>query len=86
MPVKVGRKARLLARARRIRGQIDAVERALETEIGCADLVHLIASARGAMNGLTVELLAEHIRLHAADTTRYQGADELIDVVHAYLK
>ena len=43
-------KNKLLARVRRIRGQIEAVERALEAEIGCADVLQLIASVRGATN------------------------------------
>jgi DNA-binding FrmR family transcriptional regulator len=65
---------KLVARARRIRGQIDAVERALETETGCADLLHLIASVRSAVNGLMSEVLEEHIRLHVAgkDLDRHQ--------------
>jgi hypothetical protein len=41
----------LLNRVRRIRGQVEADERALEREIGCADVVQLIAAARGAING-----------------------------------
>jgi DNA-binding FrmR family transcriptional regulator len=84
-------KTKLLARVRRIRGQIDAVERALETEIGCADVLQLIASVRGAVNGLMSEVLENHIRLHVADSAldrdrRREGADELIDVVRMYLK
>jgi DNA-binding FrmR family transcriptional regulator len=87
----IRRKAKLLTRVRRIRGQIDAVERALETDARCAELLHLIASLRGALNGLMGEVLEDHIRLHMADVAldrdrRGEGADELIDVVHTYLK
>src|SRR5262245_15826898 len=46
-------KPKLLARVRRLRGQLDAVERALEADIGCADVLMLVASMRGAINGLT---------------------------------
>jgi DNA-binding FrmR family transcriptional regulator len=85
------KKTKLVARVRRIRGQIDAVERALEADARCAELLHLIASLRGAMNGLMSEVLEDHIRLHMADVAldrdrRSEGADELIDVVHTYLK
>jgi DNA-binding FrmR family transcriptional regulator len=45
-------KQRLLARARRIRGQVEAIERALESEVGCEQVMHLLAAARGAMAGL----------------------------------
>jgi DNA-binding FrmR family transcriptional regulator len=85
-------KAKLLARVRRIRGQVEAVERALETEIGCADVLQLLASIRGAVNGLTGELLEDHIRFHVVDPAhesdprRAKGAEELIDVVRTYLK
>lgn len=84
-------KTRLLARVRRIRGQIEAVERALEDEIGCADVLQLIASVRGAVNGLMGEVLEDHVRLHVADPDldndrRREGADELIAVVRTYLK
>lgn len=88
----VKEKARLLARVRRIRGQVEAVERALEAEIGCTDVLQLVASVRGAMNGLTVELIEEHMRHHVTDPAREpdpdraRGAAELIDVIRTYLK
>ena len=85
-------KNKLLARVRRIRGQVEAIERALETEIGCADVLQVIASVRGAMNGLMAEVMEDHIRFHVVDPAREpnkqraQGAQELIDVVRTYLK
>ena len=83
-------KNKLFQRVRRIRGQVEAIERALERETGCADVLQLIASIRGAINGLTGEIMEDHIRehiLHAAgDAQRRHGAEELIDVVRAYLK
>lgn len=88
----VREKVKLLARVRRIRGQIEAVERALENEIGCADVLQLVASIRGAVNGLTAELLEDHIRLHVVDPAREpdaeraRGAEELIEIVRTYLK
>ncbi len=83
-------KMKLLNRIRRIRGQIEAVERALENERGCATVLHLIVGARGAMSGLMTEVIEDHIRLHVVDPTkdteRSRGADELIEAVQAYLK
>lgn len=85
-------KSRLLARVRRIKGQVEAVERALEAEIGCADVLQLVASVRGAVNGLTVELVEDHIRHHVVDpdhepdADRARGAADLIEVVRTYLK
>jgi len=88
----VREKAKLLSRVRRIRGQVEALERALEAEKGCAEVLHQIAAVRGAMNGLMVEVIEDHIQTHIAspsitrDAERSKGAEELIDVVRAYLK
>ncbi|WP_439600073.1 metal/formaldehyde-sensitive transcriptional repressor [Devosia sp.] len=83
-------KAALLARVRRIKGQVEAVERALEAELGCPEILQLIASVRGAVTGLTAELIEEHITHHvlapASEAERRQGGEELIDVVRTYLK
>ena len=85
-------RTKLLARVRRIKGQAEAVERALEAEHGCADVLMLVASVRGAINGLTAELMEDHIRHHVVnpdaepDTERARGAAELIEVVRTYLK
>jgi len=83
-------KLKLLNRVRRIRGQVEALERALEEEKGCADVLHLIVAARGAMNSLMTEVIEDHIRLHVVDAAkeaeRARGAEELIEAVQAYLK
>jgi DNA-binding FrmR family transcriptional regulator len=85
-------KTKLLNRVRRICGQVGAVERALEQEIGCADVLQLITAVRGAVNGLIGEVIEDHIRIHLMDRTpRLTGgatdaAEELIDVLKAYLK
>ena len=82
---------KLLARVRRLRGQVEAIERALESEAGCAEVMHLLAASRGAMNGLMAEVIEDHVREHVAageltDAARTEGADELLDVIRAYLK
>jgi DNA-binding FrmR family transcriptional regulator len=84
-------KARLIARVRRIKGQAEALERALEQELGCADVLMLVASMRGAVNGLTAEVMEDHIRNHIVDpdkenSRQAQGAAELIEVLRTYIK
>jgi FrmR/RcnR family transcriptional regulator, repressor of rcnA expression len=84
-------KEQLLNRARRVRGQVEALERAIDEEKGCADVLHVIVAARGAMNSLMAELIEHHIRLHVFDPdhergSRAKGAEELIEIVQAYLK
>ena len=88
----VREKSKLLNRVSRLRGQIEAIERALEREVECAEVLQLIASARGVMSGLMADVMEDHIRAHVLDPEhghdgeRMRGAEELIDVVRAYLK
>lgn len=88
----VGEKKKLLARVRRIRGQVEAIERALEDEAGCERIMHLIAGVRGATTGLMAEVMEDHVRLHLVDAHPKPGArgtnaaEQLIEVVHTYLK
>ena len=83
-------KSKLLARVGRIRGQVEALERALEAELGCAEVLQQIAAVRGAINGLMVEVMEDHIETHLAGSQnaaqRRQGAEELVEVVRAYLR
>ena len=85
-------KKKLLNRVRRLRGQVDAVEKALDQEQGCVIILQTIAACRGAINGLMTEIIEGHIRFHVVDpdeqptTDRAKAAQELIDVVKAYLK
>ena len=82
-------KSKLIARVRRIRGQVEAVERALESESECADVLRLIASVRGAVNGLMAEVMEDHIREHvnaASADARAKGVEEFAEIVKSYLK
>ena len=60
----VKEKQKLVARIRRIRGQVDAIERSLSTGDDCADVLMLLANVRGGINSLMAEVLEDHIRLH----------------------
>lgn len=88
----VREKQQLLARVRRIRGQVEAVERALEAEAGCERVMHLLASTRAAMAGLMAEVVEDHVRTHLVDPSRHPGAlndeaaEQLLAVVRTYLK
>lgn len=87
----VREKVKLLARVRRIRGQVEGIERLLEAEKDCNLILQTIASSRGAMDSLMAEVLEGHIRSHIADTKarpaeRDAAIEELIDVIRVYLK
>jgi FrmR/RcnR family transcriptional regulator, repressor of frmRAB operon len=83
-------RGKLLARVRRIRGQVEAIEKALNTEHDCAALLQLIAATRGAINGLMNEVVEGHIQHHVLPSkptnAERQAADELIALVRSYLK
>ena len=84
-------KKALVARVRRIRGQLETVERSLNEEADCAETLQLIASSRGAMNGLMAEVLEGHIRYHVVgdgDDPRSQAwaVDQLVALVRQYMK
>jgi len=88
----VREKQKLLARVRRIRGQVEAVERALESEAGCEQVMHLLAGVRGAMAGLMAEVIEDHVRTHLVDAEKHpkalnsEAAEQLLDVVRTYLR
>lgn len=85
-------KTKLLNRVRRIRGQVESIERALEAEMECAEILHLLAATRGGLNGLMAEVIEDHIREHVASpeiesaAERMKGADELVGIIRTYLK
>ena len=88
----VREKRKLLGRIRRIRGQVDAIERALDGEVGCEEVMRLIASMRGATAGLMAEVVEDHVRTHLVDPDKYpralnvEAAERLLDVVRTYLR
>ena len=88
----VEEKQKLLNRVRRLKGQIDALERALDSEESCREIMRLITASRGAINGLMAEVIEGHIRTHMIDANRKptraeeRAADELLDVLRTYIR
>ena len=87
-----GDRDKLLNRIRRIRGQLNAVEKAIEEDQACAAVLQTLVACRGAMNSLVAELMEGHVRHHVVDPDKKptskaaQGARELIDLLKTYLK
>jgi DNA-binding FrmR family transcriptional regulator len=85
-------KKKLLSRVRRIRGQVEAIERAIDAEQQCFSVLQLMAACRGALNGLMAEVMEGHVRFHVLspnarkNSRQAKAAEELIEVVRAYLK
>ncbi len=84
-------KQKLLTRIRRVRGQLEAVERTVEMEAECAAILQQITACRGALDGLAAEVVEDHIRKHVVDPAapssdpRSQAAQQLVEIVHSYL-
>lgn len=89
MPHSPEDKKRALTRLRRIRGQAEALERAVEAGTECAALLQQIAALRGAANGLMAEVLESHFRETFAQempTDPDTQIDEIMRILRTYLK
>ena len=82
--------AKLLARVRRLTGQMQALERALQASAPCGDVLQQLASIRGALNGLTAEVMDGHLREHVldadSDAARAQAVEELSTILRTYVR
>jgi DNA-binding FrmR family transcriptional regulator len=84
-------KKKLLNRVRRIRGQVEAIERELNGEAECTTVLHNISACRGAMDALMAEVIEGHIRYHILDAKHQtedqtRAADDLVDALRSYLR
>ncbi len=91
MPHTVAEKKRVLVRVRRVRGQLDSLERALEEGAECGPILQQIAAVRGAINGLMAGVLESHLReefSHLTDEsgTSQKSIDDVVSLVRSYLR
>ena len=95
MPHSLEEKKRVVTRLRRIKGQAEALERAVEQGTDCGALLQQLSALRGATNGLMAELLESHLRetfgtasaVAAAPAVDTQAEiDQLMRIVRSYLK
>jgi len=84
--------AKMLTRIRRVRGQIEAIERTLNVGSDYEKILQLVAACRGALNGLMAELIEGHLRFHILGESQEnlafqrEAVDELVAVVKRYFK
>lgn len=96
MPHSSEDKKRAITRLRRIKGQADALERAIEAGADCAPLLQQIVAMRGATNGLMAEVMESHLRetfgAGADPAVKSEGGDHdddvegVMKIVRTYLK
>ena len=78
----------LVNRTKKVVGQLEAVQRALEEDASCADVLQRLSAARGAINSLMGELMEDHLRNHMPRNSKSsaEAADDVIQIVRTYLK
>lgn len=86
MPHSPEEKKRAITRLRRIRGQAEALETAIDTGASCSQVLQQLAAVRGAVNGLMAEVLEGHLRESFGPTAPAGDADEAIDEVAALVR
>lgn len=82
-------KTKLRKRLNRIRGQVDALQRALDKDAGSTKVLQQATACRGALDSFIAEVIEEHIRARMVDAddkvSAKFAAEELIGIVHSYL-
>ena len=94
MPHSPQDKKRALTRLKRIKGQAEALERAIEAGTECGLLLQQIAALRGAAGGLMAEVLESHLRetlgvdrdATGPDARTDAEFDETLRILRTYLK
>jgi DNA-binding FrmR family transcriptional regulator len=92
MPHIIRDKQKLLNRTKRIRGQVDAIEKALQEDQDCIATLQTLVACHGAMKSLMSEIIEDHVRSHVVDPAdqptakQSAAAEELIEVIRSYLK
>lgn len=99
MPHSPEDKKKALLRVRRIRGQAEALERALEAGEDCGPVLQQLAAIRGAINGLMAEVFESHLREQLGvlsghepqaaapvDPRHHQLVQDMTTLVRSYLK
>ena len=88
-PGYIDDKQDLTRRLRRIGGQVGGVERMIEEERYCMDILTQISAIRSALDRVAIEVLDDHARhcvVGAADGERDERTGEMMDAVARLLK
>lgn len=83
-------KKQLLARIRRISGQVSALERAIEAGSDCSAVLVQMAAAKGAMHALMMKVLAGHLSEHVVaektEAGRVREAQVIMELLARYAR
>ena len=88
MSFSLAERTALLHRLRRIQGQFEGVERAIEQESSCSRLLHLIATARSAIDGCLVSVIEHYLRSHLVEegAEHSEAINETVKMTQLYLR
>jgi DNA-binding FrmR family transcriptional regulator len=83
-------KDELLARLRRIEGQVRGIQRMVASDKYCVDVLNQISAVVSGMEKVGLRLLRDHMRRCVADAFRSKGSgdekvDEVVEVVERFL-
>lgn len=83
-------KTKLLARVKRLQGQMTALEKQLDNDAECNEILQQIAAIRGAVNGLMAAVIEGHLTDHLVNepelANRQQDLGAVLQVIKSYLK
>jgi DNA-binding FrmR family transcriptional regulator len=86
---------KLVLRIKKIRGQVEGIQRTLEQDDDvddCFAVLQTVAACRGALNSLMVEIIDGHVRGHILDPKQQptaeqtKAAEQLLEIVRAFVK
>ena len=94
MPHSPEDKKKAITRLKRIKGQAEALERAIEVGTDCSLLLQQISALRGAAGGLMAEVLESHLRESFGQNgigvlpalEKLDDIDEIVKILRTYLK
>jgi len=93
MPHTARDREKLVLRIKKIRGQVDGIQRTLEAEGDeCFTVLQTVAACRGALNSLMVEIIDGHVRGHIIDpkqkptAEQTKASEQLLEIVRAFVK
>jgi len=84
-------KKRAVTRVKRVRGQLDALQLALEDGADCGPVLQQLAAIRGAVNGLMSSILESHLREELSQVSAGPGIpdksiEDVVALVRSYLR
>lgn len=90
MKIAAEEKHKLLVRVKKIKGQLNALERVIDEDRECVDIFQQTTAIRGSINSLMTSILEEHIKQHLIQANNKEKREEevtnLLSILKSYFK